>query len=165
MIVGVLRRHKGMPQRHDEMDKVRPLGVYPSVNPWTVKRQFGQRRQARRCDMAEKKGIEWGMGWFPDYPDFRDFTQEKSEISRRLQMLDQKPIREMIDRVGILQSDELDLPSMKDLRQWCSPIENQSSLGSCTANAGGGGRCQGQAADVLLPRRLSPRFSRTGCSR
>ena len=30
------------------------------------------------------------------------------------------------------------LPTSIDLRPWCSPIENQSSLGSCTANAGVG---------------------------
>ena len=30
------------------------------------------------------------------------------------------------------------LPSKKDLRKWCSPVEDQKSLGSCTANAGVG---------------------------
>jgi C1A family cysteine protease len=30
------------------------------------------------------------------------------------------------------------LPNSVDLRQWCSPIENQLNLGSCTANAGVG---------------------------
>jgi C1A family cysteine protease len=30
------------------------------------------------------------------------------------------------------------LPTRVDLRQWCSPIENQGSLGACTANAAAG---------------------------
>jgi C1A family cysteine protease len=30
------------------------------------------------------------------------------------------------------------LPAKQDLRKWCSPIEDQKSLGSCTANAGVG---------------------------
>src|SRR5574337_216933 len=30
------------------------------------------------------------------------------------------------------------LPPSVDLRAWCSPIENQGALGSCTANAGAG---------------------------
>jgi C1A family cysteine protease len=30
------------------------------------------------------------------------------------------------------------LPASVDLRQWCSPVEDQLSLGSCTANAAAG---------------------------
>ena len=30
---------------------------------------------------------------------------------------------------------KVSLPSKKDLRKWCSPIEDQESIGSCTANA------------------------------
>ena len=33
---------------------------------------------------------------------------------------------------------KLPLPTAVDLRKWCSPIENQRSLGSCTAHAGVG---------------------------
>jgi C1A family cysteine protease len=28
------------------------------------------------------------------------------------------------------------LPSRQDLRKWCSPVEDQGQLGSCTANEG-----------------------------
>jgi C1A family cysteine protease len=30
---------------------------------------------------------------------------------------------------------KVSIPSKKDLRKWCSPIEDQGQLGSCTANA------------------------------
>jgi C1A family cysteine protease len=30
------------------------------------------------------------------------------------------------------------MPSVVDLRQWCSLVEDQLSLGSCTAHAGAG---------------------------
>ena len=67
-----------------------------------------------------------GLGWLPDYPDFRDFTVEKSAV------------KDMLTKVGVEKPIKVGLPSSVDLRAWCSPIENQGSLGSCTANAGVG---------------------------
>ena len=65
-----------------------------------------------------------GMGWIPDYPDFRDYT-EKTEGIRNV--------------LGIPKASKAKSPPASiDLRQWCSPIEDQGSLGSCTANAGVG---------------------------
>lgn len=66
-----------------------------------------------------------GMGWLPDYPDFRDYTEEHEKIKKVL-----APTR--IPRAGAK------IPASKDLRAWCSPVEDQSSLGSCTAHAGVG---------------------------
>jgi C1A family cysteine protease len=66
-----------------------------------------------------------GMGWLPDYPDFRDYTE------------DQKTIKPMLKTIGVTGTPaKSGLPASADLRAWCSPIENQGSLGSCTANAG-----------------------------
>lgn len=67
-----------------------------------------------------------GMGWQRDLPDFRDFTPESDSI---------KQILSQSEKLGSLTKT---LPASKDLRQWCSPVENQGSLGSCTANAGVG---------------------------
>ena len=67
-----------------------------------------------------------GMGWFPDLPDYRDYSPEHDEIKPDIQKL------------GLAKPDTLSLPSSVDLRQWCSPIQNQGSLGSCTAQAGVG---------------------------
>jgi len=69
---------------------------------------------------------EAGMGWLADYPDYRDLTSEHEEI------------KSMVEKIGMKDVVNLNLPQTKDLRRWCSPIENQGSLGSCTANAGVG---------------------------
>lgn len=67
-----------------------------------------------------------GMGWLPDYPDYRDYT------------IDHKDIKPMAKKVGVTNPSKVNIPESKDLRTWCSPIENQFSIGSCTANAGVG---------------------------
>jgi len=78
-----------------------------------------------------------GMGWLPDYPDFRDATVNKDEISQKLKALGQKDsVKAMLKKVGV--TEVLKGPATIDLRAWCSPIEDQGALGSCTANAGVG---------------------------
>jgi len=90
--------------------------------------------------MAEEKkriGFELGMGWLPDYPDFRDYPIEKKEVTPRLKTLGQKEsVKAMLLKVGAAEPAKVDIPSSVDLRGWCPPIENQGALGSCTANAG-----------------------------
>ncbi len=66
-----------------------------------------------------------GMGWLPDYPDFRDYTEEHEEVNK------------IIAPTGVLKA-RVKIPSSVDLRAWCSPVEDQGSLGSCTAHAGVG---------------------------
>jgi C1A family cysteine protease len=61
------------------------------------------------------------MGWLPDLPDFRDYTPTHPAVEP---LLAKTPIPK-----GPA------LPSSVDLSKWCSPIEDQGSLGSCTANA------------------------------
>lgn len=67
-----------------------------------------------------------GMGWLPDYPDFRDYT------------LEHKNIKPMTKKIGIEKPLKASIPVSFDLRTWCSPVENQGTIGSCTANAGVG---------------------------
>jgi len=69
---------------------------------------------------------KFGLGWLPDYPDFRDYTVEQEEV------------KNMLSKAGADKPAQITLPLVTDLRAWCSPIENQGSLGSCTANAGVG---------------------------
>lgn len=69
-----------------------------------------------------------GMGWLPDYPDFRDYTEETDEIKTLIKPASTKRTKTKADI----------LPATVDLRQWCSPVEDQGMLGSCTANAGVG---------------------------
>jgi C1A family cysteine protease len=77
-----------------------------------------------------------GMGWFPDYPDFRDYTAEHTEIPPKLKTLGQKDtIKQMLKKVGVAEPTKVSLPPSVDLKEWCSKIEDQQTLGSCTAQA------------------------------
>ena len=42
----------------------------------------------------------------------------------------------MLDKVGSIEPPKVVLPETADLRRYCPLVENQGSLGSCTANAG-----------------------------
>jgi C1A family cysteine protease len=64
------------------------------------------------------------MGWIPDYPDFRDYTEKTDDV------------RTLLGVKGLKKSKTL--PTSVDLREGCSPIEDQGALGSCTAHAGVG---------------------------
>ena len=80
-----------------------------------------------------------GMGWLRDYPDFRDFTMEQPAVSGRLKEMGRKrSVKDLLKTVGVPKSSNPGPPPTQDLRQYCSPIEDQESLGSCTANAGVG---------------------------
>lgn len=67
-----------------------------------------------------------GMGWERDLPDFRDYVPEAPEV------------KAVLAKSQPLKAAKNTLPKSVDLRQWCSPIEDQGNLGSCTANAGVG---------------------------
>jgi len=76
--------------------------------------------------LASKLGLDAegpiGMGWLRDLPDFRDYTMQTPVI------------KNLLAKVNFPKA----APASVDLRAWCSPIENQGQLGSCTANAGVG---------------------------
>ncbi len=68
-----------------------------------------------------------GTGWLPPYPDFRDYTEEEPKV------------QEIFKNLGFsLTKREYSLPEKVNLSYWCSPIENQGQLGSCTAQAAAG---------------------------
>ncbi|MEO0293784.1 MAG: C1 family peptidase [candidate division WOR-3 bacterium] len=71
-----------------------------------------------------ERGEIVGTGWLPPLPDLRDYTEEHPEIA------------EMTKKLGISQEKSKPLPSKVDLRPWCSKVEDQGDLGSCTAHAG-----------------------------
>jgi C1A family cysteine protease len=87
--------------------------------------------------MSEKIGNS-GMGWLPDFPDFNDLTIQSDKVSSKLKRVGQKDsVKKMIKKVGVSEL-KTKLPDKVDLSEWCSPIENQGSIGSCTAHAGVG---------------------------
>ncbi len=80
-----------------------------------------------------------GMGWLPDRPDFRDFTPNRAEVLGRHEKLGQRDsVKAMVKKIGVTEPANLTLPAAVDLKAWCTPIENQLSIGSCTAHAGVG---------------------------
>ena len=76
----------------------------------------------------QKMGVsgsgKYGMGWIPDYPDFRDYTENTEAVKFVLCPKGEPRAKS--------------LPNSVDLRAWCSPVEDQGRLGSCTAHAGAG---------------------------
>lgn len=68
-----------------------------------------------------------GTGWLPQPPDLRDYTAQTPEVAPALA------------KIGLgaktKKAAPAALPKKIDLREWCSPIEDQGQLGSCTANA------------------------------
>ena len=67
-----------------------------------------------------------GLGYLPELSDIRDLSVMSKEIF------------EVLEPTKVLKAAPSTLQASVDLRQWCSPIENQVQLGSCTANAGVG---------------------------
>jgi C1A family cysteine protease len=76
---------------------------------------------------------KYAMGWIPDYPDFRDYTEDTEEVKEIL-----KPSGLPFPAAGKKLPKAKSLPATVDLRPWCSPVEDQGHLGSCTAQAGVG---------------------------
>jgi len=67
--------------------------------------------------------MNYHYGWLPQLPDIRDYTMEHPKVSP---LLDQTSLPAKLDT---------SMPKATDLRPWCSPIENQGTIGSCTAHA------------------------------
>lgn len=76
--------------------------------------------------MAElpEVGDNVGTGWLPAPPDLRDYTEKEKEVGKMRKKLGIAPT-----------SGAAPAAAPVDLRPWCSPVENQGGLGSCTAHA------------------------------
>lgn len=88
--------------------------------------------EAERLLLLEEPEIPHGMGWQPDLPDFRDYTPLEAEVG---DMLDELKVTKTAESVA---AGAEALGAAADLRPWFPPVEDQGSLGSCTANAGVG---------------------------
>src|SRR5882724_3720539 len=64
---------------------------------------------------------EFALGWLPDVPDYRDRTPHAEDIKTLFKS--GKPVKTAA------------LPRNVNLRGFCSPVENQQNIGSCTAQA------------------------------
>jgi C1A family cysteine protease len=81
---------------------------------------------SQRVRTGSVTGDRRGLGWLPDYPDLRDYTA-RSEV-----------VEPLIAKTAVDRLNAEKTPPKADLREWCSPIEDQGQLGSCTAHAGVG---------------------------
>jgi C1A family cysteine protease len=77
--------------------------------------------------LSMTRTLEHGLGWRPDIPDFRDYTSETDSVKTVLN-----------ESEGYRAASSMTLPQAVDLSEHCSPVEDQGTLGSCTANAGVG---------------------------
>ncbi len=78
-----------------------------------------------------KNGVQTrGLGYIPDIPKAEDYTPEHPGVADLLKRSAEHATKKVATAPG-----PAALPAMVDLRQWFSPIEDQLSLGSCTANA------------------------------
>jgi len=102
-----------------------------------VRSRGGGVRFGRQHAFADRR--HKGMGWLRDVPDFRDTTlsclcpkiQREPGDSQKLHLRATKPI------MNVMKSKSK-LKKSVDNRKFCSPIEDQDELGSCTANAAAG---------------------------
>lgn len=70
------------------------------------------------------------FGWIRDLPSISDYTIEHAKV---------KPLLAKVKGAGAVSvAAPLSLAAAVDLRAFCSPIENQGVIGSCTAHAGVG---------------------------
>lgn len=73
------------------------------------------------------------LGWLPDPPDFRDCRESDKVVATTVQ----NNVQVMAERseAGLFRPEVKKLPRSVDLRELCSPIEDQGNIGSCTAQA------------------------------
>jgi C1A family cysteine protease len=80
--------------------------------------------------MASRGVVEGrGLGYLPDVPKAEDYTEKHPDVA---ELLKGTALKRHVAAVG---AGPAALPTQVDLRPSFSPVEDQGSLGSCTANA------------------------------
>lgn len=75
------------------------------------------------------------LGWLPDALDHRDLMVRDPGVQRRLDRIVAITSRS-VEAAGPVSAAAKDIGAVQvDLRPWCSPIEDQGNIGSCTAQA------------------------------
>jgi C1A family cysteine protease len=76
-----------------------------------------------------------GTGWLPPLPDLRDYTETTPQIAEMAERLGLAERLAPAKKPGAAKGRRTTLPATADLRSFCSAIEDQQGLGSCTAHA------------------------------
>lgn len=82
--------------------------------------------------------LNHGLGWRPDLPSNQDYDELNESIPGRLKnRTDVRSLKELTDKLKLDPASlaKLNLRPGADLRNGCSPIEDQETIGSCTAQA------------------------------
>jgi C1A family cysteine protease len=74
-------------------------------------------------NIAMPENQSYKMGWLPDFPDFRDYTTAHPKVGP------------LLAKVHAEKPQAAGLASAVDLRPFCSSVEDQGQIGSCTAHA------------------------------
>src|SRR5947208_2064002 len=83
-----------------------------------------------------------GKGWLKDLPDFRDQVPSTNELNKKQVARGvKKTVSTILGELNenakkSVKAKAAALSTREDLRPWCSPVEDQGQLGSCTAHAG-----------------------------
>jgi C1A family cysteine protease len=97
---------------------------------YRLHRPFALTRSLAFAGSAARKGARAAaMGWIPDLPDRRDLVE-----GPRLEQMT-KAVRRTKNPLLFSRKPGAQLRAMVNNQRWCSPVENQGALGSCTANA------------------------------
>lgn len=88
----------------------------------------GEVENGHTTEPSREPGGRRAMGWLRELPDFRDYAPEDAEVR------DAIPEQSALAAVGT-QKAAAALPKKVDLRKWCSAVEDQRTIGSCTAQA------------------------------
>lgn len=106
-----------------------------------TRRATAGKTQTDQPDVVESiLSEEKAMGWMRDFPDFRDYNlhTDMSQVSdSRKRKGVSVAIKDMAKTLKVLNTPPALAPAVS-LIPWFSPVEDQGSLGSCTANAGVG---------------------------
>lgn len=90
-------------------------------------------RQSRDAFVKQITGQN-RFGWVRDLPDIRDYSAQQDTLSERQKKNSgQLTVKEMLSP-SIKKAKQV-LPQAIDLTLWCSPVEDQGTIGSCTAHA------------------------------
>jgi C1A family cysteine protease len=76
-----------------------------------------------------------GTGWLSPQPDLRDYTPASKQVTAFNKKLKLPSLKTKNSALSAIRPP---LKTFVDLREWCSPVENQLDLGACTAHAAAG---------------------------
>ena len=82
--------------------------------------------------------LNHGLGWRPDLPSNQDYGELNESIPGRLKnRTDVRSLKELTEKLRLNPESikKLNFDPDADLRPGCSPIEDQETIGSCTAHA------------------------------